>query len=1046
MKPSSLSRKKFSIRFTVGTMFTVATVLTAVVAISLQYYFGRQMAQEHALTKLTMASADISEYIQQVESNATSSAQILRSVSNATGDQFSESEIRDIFIQVLRDNPLFYSLYYANHQEDFYQIINLNSSPIVRERINANEKDRWVVIKIFGLGTQRIRTTEYYDSQLTRTRIEAERSNYFPTQRPWYHSAAADSVYKTEPYLFKHLKITGQTYSTRSDNSVIGVDIVLSAVSSKISAQALGVRSDSSVQAFIFNQRGEVLASNLPQRTEIRIPQSHPMAMTNEQAQLVKSAPTLVISNQNDWAPYDYSNAGEPQGYAVDTFKLMSQITGLKFEFVNGFSSNQLIEKFHQGKLDVLHSVAAVDDLDSRVSSMQLYTSPMGIAGLQNKDLPTHLDQLQSSKIAVVEGRGFAQRLKGKSPGLNIKVVADFEKAHQLLVNGNVNYLIDGYFVLHEMTSLTQNDQVRVEPIAKRENLPLNLYLTPKYEELLPILQQAHQSITKEQHLALTQKWLNPEVSRGGLVPNKELFQLSQDSSQSRKMIETQDGQSYLYVTSVSQGEIKEYFAVVIPKQVIMGQVYSRLITSTVITAIALMIILPLAWLFGVPIVVPITQLRKETKLIQQRQFDQVSLIDSRIKEVYELSQSMLEMGQEIERYHKEREAFMDAFIYVIAQAIDDKSPYTAGHCNRVPELGILLAQIVEETNHGKFKDFCFKNDDERREFKIAAWLHDCGKITTPEHIVDKGTKLEANYNRIHEIRTRFEVLWRDAEIEYLNAILNQDVTKEQAFETLHSRHSQLQKDFEFIAKANVGGEFMSEDKIARIKEISKQTWLRHFDNRLGLSPFEELSSMPNKQPLPALEPLLADKPEHIIERVRPLDFDPTLQFKIDIPKYQSNLGEVYNLSISRGTLTTEDRFRINEHMTNGIKMLEALPFPPELARVPRYASTHHETLDGRGYPRKLDASQLSIPERVLAIADIFEALTAADRPYKKAKPYSVAIDIMHSMAKNKHIDYDLFMLFLTSGGFEQYARLYLPASQIDDVDVKQYLAEHSES
>ena len=93
--------------------------------------------------------------------------------------------------------------------------------------------------------------------------------------------------------------------------------------------------------------------------------------------------------------------------------------------------------------------------------------------------------------------------------------------------------------------------------------------------------------------------------------------------------------------------------------------------------------------------------------------------------------------------------------------------------------------------------------------------------------------------------------------------------------------------------------------------------------------------------------------------------------------------------------------------------MLEQLPFPPELANVPRFASTHHETLIGTGYPRQLTAKELSIPERDLVIADIFEALTAADRPYKKAKPLSVAVSILHKFALDQHIDTDLFELFL---------------------------------
>jgi HD-GYP domain-containing protein (c-di-GMP phosphodiesterase class II) len=160
----------------------------------------------------------------------------------------------------------------------------------------------------------------------------------------------------------------------------------------------------------------------------------------------------------------------------------------------------------------------------------------------------------------------------------------------------------------------------------------------------------------------------------------------------------------------------------------------------------------------------------------------------------------------------------------------------------------------------------------------------------------------------------------------------------------------------------------------------------------------------------------------------------------MDIPEHLYNLGEVYNLSISRGTLTDEDRFKINEHMISTIKMLESLPFPPELKNVPRYASTHHETMKGSGYPRRLPGSELSVPERLLAVADVFEALTASDRPYKKAKPVSVAIDILHKMVLDNHIDRDCFELFIKDKVYEEYALRYLPPEQLDEVDVGLYL------
>ncbi len=388
----------------------------------------------------------------------------------------------------------------------------------------------------------------------------------------------------------------------------------------------------------------------------------------------------------------------------------------------------------------------------------------------------------------------------------------------------------------------------------------------------------------------------------------------------------------------------------------------------------------------------------------------------------------------------KAQAAMMDALIKMIAGAIDAKSPYTGGHCNRVPELALLLLDAANKQTQGPFADFNLENEDELREFRIGAWLHDCGKVTTPEYVVDKATKLEIIYNRIHEIRMRFEVLLRDADIERLRAVAN-GADAEAENQRYNEKLLQLQDDFAFIASCNIGGEFMADKDIARLQAISKQTWWRHFNDRLGLSHPElnQIQHIP-EQPLPACEQLLADKAEHIIPRTQIERYDERYGFRIDIPDNLYNFGELYNLSIQRGTLSPEERFKINEHIMQTIVMLEQLPLPDSLKRVPEYAGTHHETMIGTGYPRRLKSDQLSVPARIMAVADIFEALTASDRPYKKAKSLSEAVKILFLFKQDGHIDPDLFELFLKSGVYLEYAHRYLDDSQIDEVDVNSYL------
>lgn len=383
----------------------------------------------------------------------------------------------------------------------------------------------------------------------------------------------------------------------------------------------------------------------------------------------------------------------------------------------------------------------------------------------------------------------------------------------------------------------------------------------------------------------------------------------------------------------------------------------------------------------------------------------------------------------------------LDSFITLIASAIDAKSPYTGGHCQRVPELTMMLADAATESKDGIFGAFDL-DDEQRYELKIAALLHDCGKVTTPEYVVDKATKLETIYDRLHEVRMRFEVVKREAEIETLRAIIDGG-DKEKLEKELAEKLAKLDDDFDFVAECNVGGEFMAPERIERLQEIAGITWTRTLSDRVGLAHEEVKRKEALPEPtLPTTEKLLMDREDHVIPRASSPIFaeDNPYGFQLDVPENQFNLGEVYNLSIARGTLTEEERFKINDHIVQTIVMLEQLSFPKHLKRVPEYAGGHHEKMDGTGYPKKLTQDDMSIPARIMAIADIFEALTAADRPYKAPKKLSDSIKIMSFMKKDAHIDADLFELFLKSGVYRDYAERFLDPAQVDDVDISQYL------
>lgn len=359
-----------------------------------------------------------------------------------------------------------------------------------------------------------------------------------------------------------------------------------------------------------------------------------------------------------------------------------------------------------------------------------------------------------------------------------------------------------------------------------------------------------------------------------------------------------------------------------------------------------------------------------------------------------------------------------ESFIDVLAEAIDAKSPYTGHHCERVPVIAELLVKAACAQEDGPFATYAL-SDEEWFELRIAAGLHDCGKVVTPEYVIDKATKLETIHDRMHEVRTRFEVLRRDAEIAMLKRQLaGEDVATTEA--DFAAEVQALEADFALIAQSNIGTEFTSDEQVERIRQIARRTWTRTFDRSLGLS-WAEVERLGAAPPTPGTEFLLQDRPDH----------------KVDV----YDRGEIYNLVVRRGTLTEEERTVINDHIVVTQEMLARLPFPSNLSQVRNIAGNHHEKMDGTGYPRRLTGEDMSVTERVMVIADIFEALTASDRPYKKPKTLSEAIRILFFMKKDNHIDPDLFDLFLRSGAYREYGARFLSPEQCDEVDIAAYLS-----
>ncbi len=314
-------------------------------------------------------------------------------------------------------------------------------------------------------------------------------------------------------------------------------------------------------------------------------------------------------------------------------------------------------------------------------------------------------------------------------------------------------------------------------------------------------------------------------------------------------------------------------------------------------------------------------------------------------------------------------ENLLEAFTRTIATAIDEKSPFTGGHVRRVTELTMRIAHKINEQTEGPFAQLSFSEDD-LNELRFAAWLHDLGKITTPEYIIDKSTKLQTIYDRIVALKTRFELAKRDSESNAPNWVSSEEITGYGASENCGLKMEVLDEDFQFIAEVNAGLEYLTDENLARLKNISRKKW--KFDNEW--------------------RPLLDEE-------------------------------ELAYLSVRRGNLTNEERQIMNNHAEVTYKLLSQLPFPKKMRNVAVHAAAHHEKLDGTGYPFGLRGSEISLQSRIIAIADIFEALTAKDRPYKKEKSISEAREIMEQMVRDSHIDGDIFNLFVKEKIDLEYAK-----------------------
>jgi len=977
------------------------SILAVVGSLSLVFFYhihsvSEKASQEAAGHLFNSAFKSIEQSTSELITHAFETAHIAGELEDIIIDEreiISSQPLRILF-KLLDQNRTLYSIYFGYEDSRFFQMISAGKDLVILKQHMAPAETDWILRSIEVSDGKRVQNWYFLNKeyQVLEKRAE-ENPEYDPRQRPWYKSATeADEPVLSGIYMFHSLQKPGITASKKRTNGkgIVGVDLTIRQLETAVS--------------------------------EIRISENSRVLIVDKDYQ--------VMSNQkeseNKWALDRFSTANDSllsiASKDCKTGFRKTQIQGKEYyiKVCNPFK--------HTSDFKVI-AAAPVSDFNSHFTDIQNRLTRITLLWLLLFVPATYVfSRHMSNRLSVIA----EDAVKMKD------LIFEPEKRERSRILEF--YLLEKNFDTMRSSLLenTQALEVSQEKLNRLVELGISISAERDAEELMEKMLLGARELTNADGGTL---YKVEEDFLTFSVFHNETLDLEAAGIQEEKLRQTPvplydpDGnENHKNVVSHSIWELKsiridnaydsgEYdFSGTRAFDKISGYHSKSFLT------------IPLMPLGGKPIgALQLINSMDEAGNI-------IPFSEEMVRFVEALGAQAATILYNLELI-KAQKNLVDSIILLLADAIDTKSPYTGGHCKRVPELAIMMAQEACKRTDGIFADFDFKNDDDWREFSIGAWLHDCGKVVTPEYVVDKATKLETIYNRIHEIRTRFEVLLRDAKVDYYKG-LSKGGDPDELDKAYGHRKSDLMEKFAFVAECNIGGEFMGEDKIQRLLEIAEEEWERNFDIRLGLSREEESMYGEGDHTLPAKEKLLADKSSHILKRKRDIEKQyADLDFKLPVPKDLYNRGELYNLSVERGTLTREERFKISEHIMQTIAMLEKMPFPSELARVPEYAGTHHETMIGTGYPRQLNATQLSIPSRIMAVADIFEALTASDRPYKEAKTLSEAIKILSYFKEDQHIDPQVFELFLTSGIYKEYGERFLQPEQMDSVDIAQYLS-----
>jgi len=986
---------QISLQMCVAAAFVVLIILLGVALISYSYNRHREIALKTAselFDHITLQTAsDVGQLYAPIETLVDLTSQL--APDNGIFP-LRQAELLGFFSEALKNNRHLDAVYLGYSNGDFFLVRNVASSTAISTQLAAPKRTAFVAQRISRDAAEGSRhSTDYYDKDLLHLGTEdGFVTGFDPRRRDWYYQASqTDRAITTAFYLFYTSGEVGTTVARKlvGGDVVVGADLTLEDVS--IGLQDLSVTD--STEIIVFSRDGTVLGYH-------------------DHDQLVNL-----------------------------TFKGTQRGT-FRAPHISDFRSRVLEETFHQFLQGAQDSPISFD-----VNQTQWYGSikPVAFGSHRNesvymaivvpevellKDLATvRWQSVLMSIIVLAVAFALAWWLSKNITKSAASLAKEAEEIRQFKLDTpiTVNTRIT------EISRLAKSMGVMKTAISRYKKIATAMSTQQSVQDLIQTILDETRDVSNASYAALlllSDDGQHLTLYHEQFVNGSDVTNIPKgERAEQRIALRDDDGNVFS-----AQPEV---FSITNETTVIVDDVKTDTQFDAENSPYRTLLLVPLKSSNGMVIGVLKLAHKASNDLQAGQRFSPQSV------DIVESLASNAAMAMENQRLIRSHSDMFESLIRITAVAIDAKSPHTGGHCQRVPVLTQLLAEAASTSNQSTLKDYEL-TDEARRVLHVASWLHDCGKVTTPEHVADKATKLETVHNRIHEIRTRFEVLWRDAEIDYYKAISGADSTDDDwAYQQLEARRAQLQNDFEFIAECNIGSESMTPERIERVRSIARSTWQPHFDDSIGLSEKEHARKLMARSHSSSLhEFVLADKNEHLIRRLNTnsnwsgqID-----ELGVDAPEYEYNLGEIHSLTVERGTLTPEERFKVNDHVTQTLLMLKSVPFPRELQHVPNIAGNHHERLNGTGFPRGLTAADLGIEDRIMAIADIFEALTAADRPYKKAKTLSESMQIMSGMRNKGHICPDLFDLFLKEKVYESYVEKYLEPWQIDAMEFAHHM------